>query len=216
MQMHRLIPVIGIVLFNQLILNFLVTMSVANYQMMPTGSHLRYTQSFPELMVTMVMYQVMYEILFYYTHRLLHHKLLYKWIHKLHHEWTGMYFNLGYLKPDSNVLIKILAPISLTALYAHPIEHIISNSLPVALPIIILNTPIATSWIIITTTLIGTLGDHSGYHVPFLHSSRSHDWHHSRFNECFGVNGFLDKFHGTSKRFEESIEGLRHRTLLTF
>lgn len=65
-------------------------------------------------------------------------------------------------------------------------------------------------------TTFWTLGDHSGYHIPFLHSSRFHDWHHLTFNECYGTNGFLDKFHGTSKKFEESVESLRHQTLLTF
>ncbi|CAG9802271.1 unnamed protein product [Chironomus riparius] len=191
---QKLIPVITIVLLNQII-NLFVTKLVTTYQMMPKGNLLRYTQSFPSLMVTVVLYQIIYEIIFYYIHRLLHHKFLYKWIHKLHHEWT--------------------APISFTALYAHPIEHIFGNTLPVALPIMILDTPIATSWILVTITMIGTLGDHSGYHIPFLRSSRLHDWHHSKFNECFGVNGFLDKFHRTNIKFEESVEGLRHQTLFT-
>ncbi len=42
--------------------------------------------------------------------RLLHHPRLYKYVHKKHHEWT--------------------APIGWVAVYAHPVEHIISNMLP--------------------------------------------------------------------------------------
>ncbi len=42
--------------------------------------------------------------------RLLHHPRLYKYVHKRHHEWT--------------------APIGWVAVYAHPVEHIISNMLP--------------------------------------------------------------------------------------
>ncbi len=45
--------------------------------------------------------------------RFLHHPRLYKHIHKKHHEWT--------------------APIGIVALYSHPIEHVFSNLVPVAL-----------------------------------------------------------------------------------
>lgn len=44
---------------------------------------------------------------FYWSHRTLHHPKLYPYIHKLHHE----YYN----------------PISLSALYSHPIEYLIGS-----------------------------------------------------------------------------------------
>jgi fatty acid hydroxylase domain-containing protein 2 len=48
------------------------------------------------------------------------------------------------------------------AVYAHPIEHIISNIFPVTLGLVLLKAPMSTAWIIFTTTQFATLGDHSG------------------------------------------------------
>jgi len=53
------------------------------------------------------------EVTFYYSHRLLHHPILYKWIHKKHHNW--------------------ISPVAISAAYCHPIEHVVSNVLPIAL-----------------------------------------------------------------------------------
>ena len=47
------------------------------------------------------------------TYRLLHHRYLYKYIHKKHHEWQS--------------------PVALAATYCHPLEHLIANTIPVAL-----------------------------------------------------------------------------------
>ena len=48
------------------------------------------------------------------------------------------------------------------AVYAHPIEHILSNIFPVTLGLTLLKAPMSTAWVIFTMTQFATLGDHSG------------------------------------------------------
>ncbi|KAG5683683.1 hypothetical protein PVAND_012949 [Polypedilum vanderplanki] len=192
----KILLALPLVLFNQLILNPIVTcIFVTIGRKTLSSAHIRYTTSFQQLMIDIIVYQLIYEACFYYAHRLFHHKYFYAKIHKVHHKFT--------------------APVSLMATYAHPIEHIFANMLPIVIPISLLKLPISTSWIVMTLTTIATLGDHSGYHLPFLHSPQFHDWHHAKFSECYGAMGILDKFHGTSKNFEKAINSIRHRTIFS-
>ena len=114
--------------------------------------------------------------------RILHHPLLYKYIHKKHHQWTS--------------------PIAITAVYCHPLEHLLSNTIPPVLVIIsikidqnvytilllqgptLMSSHLAVSWLWYSIAIITTLNDHSGYHFPGFRSPEAHDYHHLKVINC--------------------------------
>ncbi len=137
---------------------------------------------------------VIEEFLFYYSHWFLHWRAVYKHVHKQHHEWT--------------------APIAWAAVYCHPIEHVISNMFPPTVGPLLLNSHPVILYLWFGFVVVQTLFDHSGYHFPFLMSNEFHDFHHLKFNQCYGTNlGLLDWFNGTDKMWREKGTYFRHRVL---
>lgn len=154
--------------------------------------------TFPQTIIHLLFFILVEEFGFYYLHRLFHTPLLYKHIHKTHHEWT--------------------APIGLCSTYCHPVEHFFVNTLPIISGPLLLGSffgnHLASEWLWIMLAVISTTISHCGYHLPFLPSPEAHDFHHSKFNQVFGVIGILDRLHGTDNLFRKSKGYERHVLLL--
>jgi len=150
--------------------------------------------TFHYVLCELCVFIIVEEVGFYYAHRLLHHRSLYKHIHKIHHEWT--------------------APISIVGIYCHPVEHIISNVLPLYMGPFVMGSHIATSTLWMCIAISSTQVSHGGYHLPFFPSPEAHDFHHLKFTNNFGVMGVLDRLHGTDASFVKTKAYDRHIMLI--
>ena len=108
-----------------------------------------------------VMTTLLTDMFFYCGHKLMHTKPLYKY-HKLHHE--------------------IKYPISISALYMHPVDLYCSNLSPVALSALILNYNVFTlKMIIFMQLMFSILEAHGGY------IKNAHTFHHKLFKYNYGL-----------------------------
>ncbi|KAH8895718.1 sterol desaturase [Thozetella sp. PMI_491] len=170
-----------VVFRNQLITAGIGVLSIAAAQGGGNPSAFRVTAALPspfEFVRDLILCFIGREILFYYAHRLLHIPKLYRAVHKVHHRFT--------------------APVALSAQYAHPVEHILSNTLPIAIPPMALRSHILTMWVFLAVMLLETSTVHSGYDF-FAGAARKHDAHHKLSNVNFGGRGWLDWLHGTGE-----------------
>jgi methylsterol monooxygenase len=114
------------------------------------------------------------------------HSWSYQRIHKIHHEFR--------------------APISIASEYAHPVEFVASNMLPLLAGPLLMGSHMVTVWVWTAIAVATTSNHHCGYALPWLRgpaSPRFHDYHHHSFNANFGLLGLLDRVHGTDKGFAQ-------------
>jgi len=144
-----------------------------------------------------LVFMLIEDFLFYWAHRTFHRPSLYKKIHKKHHEFV--------------------VPSAIAALYAHPLEFIVANSLPVmAGPFLLclLGLPVhlGTLWIWLFIRVLETLDGHSGYSFRFWFphkliyggGAEPHDAHHSKFNGNFAsFFHHWDQFHGSTLEIKQ-------------
>ena len=106
------------------------------------------------------------DIVFYTTHYLMHTKYFYKY-HKIHHE--------------------IIHPVSISALYAHPVDFYITNLTPISMSLLILNCDMFTWQILIAIQIaFSMLISHGGY----KNVSENHTTHHIKMIYNYGFQGF--------------------------
>lgn len=151
--------------------------------------------TFNRFVVDFIVFFVCLEIFSYYIHRILHYPLVYKHFHKRHHEWQ--------------------APYAWTSSYCHPVEHIFNNMVPAGVGPLLMGSHLFTyfSWLILI--MVSSISIHCGYHLPFMTSPESHDYHHLKFNQNFGLLGILDRIHGTDANFRKTKAFKRHVWLLS-
>lgn len=117
------------------------------------------------------------EALFYGAHRAMHHPALYARIHKQHHVFT--------------------APMAFAAQYAHPVEHLLVNALPIFVPMAVCRAHILTFAAFFVYELLQTTTSHCGYRVFW--NARLHDRHHEKFRVNYGTIGLVDWLLGTDQ-----------------
>lgn len=131
------------------------------------------------------------EFLFYHIHILFHKPFLFKYIHKTHHDE--------------------LNSISLSSYNNHVVEHLFSGLFTMYAGHLVMGSHIKVfKYWLIGVTLV-TIIFHCGVHLPLLFPNEFHDYHHLKYNQCYGVFGLFDYIYGTDKEYRKSKQYQRQK-----
>ena len=178
----KLCKCVAVALFNQFLSLSLLTL-------LPIQSVVVFSPDLPTISLVVSSfgtYIVVAELWFYSWHRLMHkYDFLYNNFHKMHH--------------------TITAPTAVTAIYAHPVEHVILNFPTLSLGPFLCQSHYSLWCLWSLSSTIATCHAHSGWHLPFWGSPEVHDFHHSYGTENFGIaTGILDELFHTQKIWDTS------------
>lgn len=181
------------VVFNQIFVSAPVILVHHYLMVLRTNGEYTETSSWPSF-TTFVLHFAAFllveEILFYYSHRIAHWGPIYRFVHKRHHEFR--------------------APVAMSAIYCHPLEHLFCNLIPVHAGPLLCGSHLSVAAVWYTMAVLNTINAHSGYHLPLFPSPEAHDYHHLTFTQNFGVLGILDYLHGTDAEFRASEQFKKH------
>lgn len=164
----RLKHVLKITLINQLIMIPTILMIFSIQAKYDNSVRL---PSMTEMFLQLMFFLLCEDLVSFWTHKMFHWGILYKTIHKIHHN-----LNITF---------------SMAAEYAHPIEFIVGNSIPVGVGPLIFgkaNVHYITWYIWVAFRIINSAEAHSGYDfpwapfrmIPFSSNAHFHDYHHSK------------------------------------
>lgn len=169
------------VLLNQLIIN--VPVMIGYWWLMPQLGW-SYDMPLPTLPVIIgqtVVFILLEEVFLFSFHRGFHAvRPIYNLFHRQHHEYV--------------------APTAMTALAAHPIDHLFVNFLPALSGPILMRSHLITTWLWLLLATMVALESHTGYDFsPFFNARLRHDYHHSHGHAFYGSLGFMDWIFGTDR-----------------
>ena len=131
------------------------------------------------------------EFLFYHIHYLLHRPFFFKYIHKTHHDE--------------------LNSISLSSYNHNIIEHLLSGLFTMYAGHLVMGSHIKVFKYWLSGVTLVTIIFHCGVHLPLLFSNEFHDYHHLKYNQCYGVFGLFDYLYGTDKEYRKSKQYKRQK-----
>jgi len=153
--------------------------------------------SFPTLLTHMCFCILIDDTLFYWSHRLLHeNRWLYQNIHKQHHEFK---YSVG-----------------LAVEYAHPVEDLLSNTLPTIAGALFLGSHASIAIGYMGMKVWQSIDAHSGFDLSFplspwnvfygMDCASAHDFHHSHnVGNYGGFFSFWDSVCGTNKAYKKYL-----------